>query len=64
VSFGPALLRQSPLLIPGNQARYRANLAGAGHTCRSNQHYRQQDHAFVGSAVPCDARRRSHADHR
>jgi len=64
VSSGPALFGQPLPLIPGNQACYGAKLAGAGHTRRSSQHYRQQDHTFVGSAVPYDARRRGHADHR
>ena len=64
MSSGPALGGQGLPLIPFNQACYGTKLAGASHTCRSSQHYRQQDHTFVGSAVPYDARRRGRADHR
>jgi hypothetical protein len=63
VSSGPALFGKSLPLIPGNHACYGANLAGPGYTSRGSQHYRQQDYTFVGSAIPYDARRRSHADH-
>ena len=58
MSSGPALGGQGLPLIPFNQACYGTKLAGAGHTRRSRQRYRQQDQTFVGSAVPYDARRR------
>lgn len=62
MSPGPALFGQPLPLIPGNQACYRAILAGAGKTCCGGRHYHQQDHTFVGAAVPHDARRRTNAD--
>ena len=59
-----ALLGQSLLPIPGDQACYKANLASSSKAYRRGHHYSRQIHLFVGPAVPRETRRRHYADHR